>query len=88
MGGDYGMQVADMGIPYNYVEGVYLGERLTLILSDKGYSLAWRDFGVEKTHGQGGVYYRDLDPTRTLQFGVNVIIFALTQGGHHKPSDG
>ena len=75
------MQVRGVGIPYNYVEGVYLDDRLALILSDKGYALAWRDFGVEQTHGQGGVYYRDLDPTRTLQFGVNVIIFALTQEG-------
>ena len=54
------------------------------ILSHKWYASAWGDWGPEgfgriKDYTRYGNTPRD--PTRALQFGVNMIIFALTQEG-------
>jgi len=50
---------------YN-LQGVFLGDRLVAIYSDKGYVHSWaRNYGNEPQ----------------LRFGINVIIFALTQEG-------
>ncbi len=49
-----------------YLEGVFLGDRLVALYSDKGYVHKWaEDFGNEPQ----------------LRFGINVVIFALTQEG-------
>jgi hypothetical protein len=57
-----------------YLEGVEVARRLAVLLSDKNYAHPWADWGVLPS-------YKSLDNTRQLQFGVNSIIFALTQEG-------
>lgn len=49
-----------------YLEGIWLGERLVAIYSDKGYAIKWKEF-------------EDNEPQ--LKMGVNMVVFALTQGG-------
>ena len=51
-----------------YLEGVTLGDRLVAVVSRKEIGKAWGDFEE-----------RGIDPTRQLQFGVNLVVFALTQ---------
>jgi hypothetical protein len=54
-----------------YLEGLVVGNRLTAVLSRKAYYHPWcGDWEVE-----------DRDATRQFQFGVNLIVFALTQEG-------
>ena len=62
--------------PFDYLEGITIGGRLWAIMSNKGWGNAWGDWGGYSGHG-----YDWLDPTRALQFGINTIIFALTQEG-------
>ena len=54
-----------------YLEGIELGDRLAVVLSHKGYDRFWLHKGTAAR----------LDNTRQLQFGVNTIVFALTQKG-------
>ncbi len=61
-------------INIDYLEGVILEGRVLAIISQKNYAHPWADWGILP-------HYRDKDPTRQLQFGVNLIIFALTQEG-------
>ena len=67
----------EQGIPRapmcGYLEGVTIDGRLWILFSQKGYALAWSDWQPY------GNYPRD--PNRILQFGVNTVIFALTQEG-------
>ena len=49
---------------YN-LEGVFTGDRLVAIYSDKGYVHMGRNFGNEPQ----------------LRFGINAVVFALTQQG-------
>ena len=56
-----------------YLQGVEASGRLVALYSRKEYAFAWGYFG----RGQ----YERWDPTRPLQFGVNTIVFALTQEG-------
>jgi hypothetical protein len=52
--------------PVYFLEGVFLGNRLVAIYSDMGYCHVWaRNYGNEPQ----------------LRFGINVVIFALTQEG-------
>lgn len=61
--------------PYDYLEGVYIDGRLAILISNKAYCKFWdHAYMGEASHGLG-------DPTRQLQFGVNIIVFALTQPG-------
>jgi len=60
----------------DHLKGVVVNRRLVAILSEKGYYSPWADWGLH-----AGAAYKSLDPTRQLQFGVNLIIFALTQEG-------
>lgn len=61
--------------PYNFLEGVYIDGRLAILISNKAYCKFWDHAYIgEKSHGMG-------DPTRQLQFGVNIVVFALTQPG-------
>ena len=62
-----------------YLECVHVGDRLSAILSKKWYCLAWTFWGLDRP-GTGGVDLKE-DPERCFQFGVNTIIFALTQEG-------
>jgi len=61
------------------VRGVYLKNRLALITTNQMYGVCWGDWGRITIGGRD--YYQYLDPTRVLQFGINTVIFALTQEG-------
>ena len=58
---------------YPYLEGVHIGKRLTAIMSNKEYGACWAGIASGNRGGK--------DTLRQLQFGVNIIIFALTQEG-------
>ena len=63
------------GTEVNYpVNGVTVNERVYAILSRRSYSGSWANDGPGGAYGGG-------DPTRNFQFGVNMIVFALTQEG-------
>ncbi len=49
-----------------YLEGIYLGDRLVAIYSDKGYGAFWE---------------REFENEPHLKMGVNLVVFALTQKG-------
>ncbi len=71
-----------LGGPYPFLEGVTVDGRMYAILSRKGMGHAWSDWGLDGAGArQGHSDYAQFDPTRSLQFGVNVVIFALTQEG-------
>ena len=67
--------------PYRYLEGVTLDGQLVNIYSKKGYGNPWGDWGPGTPAYRMGHGYGLLDATRALQFGVNIIVFALTQEG-------
>ena len=48
--------------------------RMWILFGQKGYIIAWHDWRP------GGQAVSD-DATRVLQFGINTVIFALTQEG-------
>ncbi|MFH1568139.1 MAG: DUF4159 domain-containing protein [Gemmatimonadota bacterium] len=52
--------------PVPYLEGIYLGDRLVAVYSDKGY---------------GGFWEREFENEPHLKIGVNMVVFALTQKG-------
>ena len=49
-----------------YLEGIYLGDRLVAVYSDKGYSIKWA---------------QEYENEPQLKMGVNLVVFALTQQG-------
>jgi hypothetical protein len=53
---------------YNYLEGIWLGGRLDVVLSNKGYTQAWGDWPYATP---------PLDNARQLQLGLNILIFAM-----------
>jgi len=71
--GDIGDSYHPVYTYYPYLEGVHIGERLTAIMSNKEYGACWAGIGS----GNRGCK----DTLRQLQFGVNIVIFALTQEG-------
>ncbi|MEW6750446.1 MAG: DUF4159 domain-containing protein [Candidatus Latescibacterota bacterium] len=52
--------------PVPYLEGIYLGNRLVAVYSDKGYGAFWE---------------REFENEPHLKMGVNLVVFALTQKG-------
>ena len=67
----YGVGCAD------YLEGLEVDGRLSVVISKKAYYGQWSHAGTDRFGGA----YKYLDPERALQFGVNLIVFALTQEG-------
>ena len=61
-------------LPLDYLEGITIAGQLVVVLCTKCYTAIW---GVDGSSSWG----RDRDNTRHLQFGVNLIIFALTKEG-------
>jgi len=59
---------------FSYLESIPIDGRVASILSNKTYTQAWSWWGTSKSSLAG-------TPTRQLQFGVNLVIFALTQEG-------
>jgi hypothetical protein len=58
----------------DYLEGAISSGRVLAVICQKNYAHPWVDWGP-------GRYWASLDPTRQLQFAVNLIVFALTQEG-------
>ena len=52
--------------PVYYLEGIWLGDRLVAVYSDKGYAIKWKQM---------------TNNTPQLKMGVNMVVFALTQEG-------
>jgi hypothetical protein len=61
--------------PYDYLEAVEVEGRVLVIESKKWYCNPWADWWPPDYYGTMR------DPKRQLQFGVNLIVFALTQEG-------
>ena len=64
---------------WRFLEGIELNGRLVALFSRKHYTGAWTFYGPDNYVGYAA--WMSLDPTRSFQFGVNTIIFALTQEG-------
>jgi len=64
--------------PYPYLHGINIEKRLVAIHSVRAYMITWSDWGKSNAYSET---YRTMDPTRQLQFGVNLVVFALTQEG-------
>jgi hypothetical protein len=65
------------GVPtiYEYLEAIFLDGRMVVLFSNKSLNNAWNgDWRVNPT-SRGG----PLNDTRQMQFGVNILVFALTQ---------
>ena len=62
---------------HDYLEGVNIDHRLVAIVSQKWLANPWGDWGPDGANSG----YSHLDPTRPFQFGVNLVVFALTQEG-------
>ena len=58
----------------DYLEGAISSGRVLAIVCQKNYAQPWVAWGPGRDHP-------GLDPTRQLQFAVNLIVFALTQEG-------
>jgi len=58
--------VRKMSKPVYYLEGIWLGDRLVAVYSDKGYAIKWKDM---------------TNNAPQLKMGVNMVVFALTQEG-------
>ena len=63
-GGDAGSGIG--AIRSHWLEGIYLGDRLAVVYSDKGYGAFWE---------------RETENEAQLRLGVNLVVFALTQKG-------
>jgi hypothetical protein len=61
---------------YRYLEGIFLNGRLAVVFSSKGYCESWGEWRINPASNGG-----PMDNTRQLQFGINVMVFALTQKG-------
>jgi len=58
-----------------YLEAVVMDGVVICLKTKQAYASAWGDWGPNGLHSA----YRELDPTRCFQFGVNTIIYALTR---------
>jgi len=61
---------------YPYLEGIFLGGRLAVLMSSKGYTHAWGMWPFVSPQ-QGG----PLDNARQLHFGINIVVYASTVKG-------
>ena len=63
------------------IKGVVLDGRVAAFISEKWYTYAWGAYGIKPSARWTSRPYEKIDATRVLQFGVNVVVFALTQEG-------
>jgi len=63
------------------VEAIELGGRLIVIRDNAGYVSPWGDWGTDGIPSERNSSYSIYNPTRQLEWGVNTIVFALTQEG-------
>ena len=66
-------------IVHAQLRAVVLEGRVAAMISEKWYTYAWGAYGIRPFWT--GRPYEKIDPTRVLQFGVNIIVFGLTQEG-------
>jgi len=62
---------------YDYLEGIFVEGRMVVLFSNKSINNAWNGDWRRNPESLGG----PLDDTRQMQFGVNILVFALTQQG-------
>jgi len=60
----------------DYMAGIYVDGRLAGVITYNGLGWRWGDFGFAASS-----IFAEQDATRYFQFGVNLIVFALTQKG-------
>lgn len=72
----YDRRVREIKEVYPFVEGIFINGRLVVLISNKGYSFAWGAWKYLPSSA-GGPY----DNTRQIQFGLNAVVYALTQRG-------
>lgn len=72
----YNKLVREIKEIYPYVEAIFLNGRMAVLISNRGYSFAW-GYWKFLPSSSGGPY----DNQRQLQFGLNVVVYALTQRG-------
>jgi hypothetical protein len=63
------------------LKAIVLQGRVTAMISEKWYTYAWGAYGIRPSTNWTSRAYDKIDPTRVLQFGVNIVVFALTQEG-------
>lgn len=61
---------------YKYLEGIFLGGRLAVLFSSKGYSHAWGKWQYLPASSGGSI-----DNARQLHFGINILVYASTAKG-------
>ena len=71
-------QYPDLVVIRRYLEGIEVDGRLMALLSRKTYTGAWSFFGPDNYINSGWEF---MDPEGAFRFGINTIIFALTQEG-------
>ncbi len=72
----YDRRVREIKEVYPFVEAIFINGRMVALISNRGYNFAW-GYWKYLPSAAGGPY----DNTRQLQFGLNVVVFALTQRG-------
>lgn len=72
----YNNNVREVKEIYPYLEAIFLNGRMAVLISNRGYNFAW-GYWKMLSASAGGPY----DNTRQLQFGLNIVVYALTQRG-------
>ncbi len=62
---------------YEYLEAIFLNGRMVVLFSNKSLNNAWNGDWRVNPASRGG----PINDTRQMQFGVNILVFALTQPG-------
>jgi hypothetical protein len=62
---------------YEYLEGVFLDGHMVILFSNKSLNNAWNGDWRINPASRGG----PINDTRQMQFGVNILVFTLTQPG-------
>lgn len=72
----YDRRVREVKEIYPYLEAIFINGRMVALISNRGYNFAW-GYWKFLPSSAGGPF----DNMRQLQFGLNVIVYALTQRG-------
>jgi hypothetical protein len=72
----YRKEVREVKEIYPYVEAIFINGRMVALISNRGYNFAWGYWKILPASMNG-----PFDNTRQIQFGLNVIVYALTQRG-------
>jgi hypothetical protein len=62
---------------YEYLEAIFLDGRMVVLFSNKSLNNAWNGDWRVNPASRGG----PINDTRQMQFGVNILVYALTQPG-------